>query len=308
MTTAMVALTSGAALLPRPNAGVLALLDDDRADFLQRMTTNNINVLQPGQAAVTVLTSPTARIVHVFTVLCRADDLLLLPAPSERAVLEKHLRGKIFFMDKVRVLNRSDDFVTMRLTGAQAQATLLRAQLPVPAGDDQWLEADGVTVLAQAKFDAPGYVILASAARADEVQQVLESAGALAVDETAWAAHRVQLGRPAAGAELTPDFTPLEVGLAWACAENKGCYTGQEIIARQQTYDKVTRTLVRVRSDAPLALGMALSAEGRDVGIVTSVAQATDGSHLALAVVKRPYHAQGARLQAGDVAVQVEAA
>ena len=82
MTTAMVALTSGAALLPRPNAGVLALLDDDRADFLQRMTTNNINVLQPGQAAVTVLTSPTARIVHVFTVLCRADDLLLLPAPS----------------------------------------------------------------------------------------------------------------------------------------------------------------------------------------------------------------------------------
>src|SRR5688572_16985701 len=77
------ALTSGAALLARPDAGVLRLSDADRHDFLQRMTSNNIAILRPGQSAVTVLTSPTARVLFVFTVIARSDDLLLLPAPGQ---------------------------------------------------------------------------------------------------------------------------------------------------------------------------------------------------------------------------------
>ncbi|MEZ4556633.1 MAG: hypothetical protein R2854_09355 [Caldilineaceae bacterium] len=78
--TDMDALRTGAALLPKPDAGVLILTDNDRADFLHRMTTNDINGLRPGHAVTTVLTSPTARNLFVFTVLARPDDLLLLPA------------------------------------------------------------------------------------------------------------------------------------------------------------------------------------------------------------------------------------
>ena len=67
------ALRDAAALQLRPDAGVLALTDADRADFLQRMTTNNVAALRPGQACVTVLTSPTAKIVQVFTVVWPAS-------------------------------------------------------------------------------------------------------------------------------------------------------------------------------------------------------------------------------------------
>ena len=63
------ALRDGAAIQLRPDAGVLALGDADRVDFLQRMTTNHIQALRPGDACVTVLTSPTAKIVQVFTVI-----------------------------------------------------------------------------------------------------------------------------------------------------------------------------------------------------------------------------------------------
>ena len=94
---------------------------------------------------------------------------------------------------------------------------------------------------------------------------------------------------------------------AWACAENKGCYTGQEIIARQVTYDKVTRMLVGLRSDAPLAVGATLTADRRDVGAVTSVAWSPAlAAHLALAIVKRPHNAVGTALLADGVAAVVQ--
>ena len=109
---------------------------------------------------------------------------------------------------------------------------------------------------------------------------------------------RVELGRPAAGAEMVEEYSPLEAGLAWACAENKGCYTGQEIIARQITYDKVTKTLVGLR--LPLLFGSDVLA--RDAaGTVTSVAYSPAlDAPVALAIVKRPYNTPGTASQAGD--------
>ncbi len=305
MSNVTTAITKGAGLFIRPDAGVLALADDDRIDFLQRMTTNNIAALQPGEAALTVLTSPTARIVHVFTVLCRSDDLLLLPAAGDSAALERHLRGKIFFMDKVRVEERSAGFVRMRLVGSQAADVLRDIALPVPLADDRWAEHAGTIVLAQSRYEAPGYEILAPVDNASLMQQSLVAAGALPIDAATYAQRLVQLGRPAAGAELVAEYSPLEAGLPWACAENKGCYTGQEIIARQQTYDKVTRTLVKVRSAQPLPAGAALTVDGREVGTATSVALAEDGTPIALAIVKRPYNEPGSRLFAGEIATEV---
>ena len=84
----------------------------------------------------------------------------------------------------------------------------------------------------------------------------------------------------------------MESGLAWACADNKGCYTGQEIIARQLTYDKVTKTLVGLVADQPLAAGDEVTAEERTVGSVTSAVFSPHlQRYLGLAVIKRPYNA-----------------
>jgi folate-binding protein YgfZ len=146
------------------------------------------------------------------------------------------------------------------------------------------------------------------AARLEAIVAILQQAGApLLGAGAAYHARRVELGRPAPGAELTGEYNPLEAGLAWACAENKGCYTGQEIIARQVTYDKVTRMLVGLHSARPLAAGAALTADGREVGAVTSVAwsPALD-AHLALAIVKRPHNAAGATLLADGVSAIVQ--
>ncbi len=286
------ALVSGAALLERTDAGVLILTDADRVDFLQRMTTANVAALRPGQAALAVLTSPVARIEFVFTVLCREEELWLLPAPGQTDVLTSKLRSQIFFMDKVKVANSGQQFRRWRVMGAQAAALLQAVGIPTPAQDDTFASADAVTVLHQARYEVPGYELIIPAEDTDDLRARLITAGAfLLTDRETYENRRIELGRPAVGTELTGEYTPLEAGLAWAVADNKGCYTGQEIIARQITYDKVTKTLAGLRSDMPLPVGAEVTAEGRSVGVVTSSGYSpTLGGPLALAVVKRPFN------------------
>lgn len=302
------ALASGAALQLRPQYGILLLGDRDRADFLQRMTTNDIGRLQPGQAALTVLTSPVARIDAVFDVLGRQDDLMLLAAAGQADFLRQRLQSQIFFMDKVTVSDESGNMGRLRLLGPAAGELLQAAAgLPQPASDDHFLEDDGIVVLRQERFDIPGYEIIGSVNALDALQERLTDAGAvLLAGADSYEARRIELGRPRPGKELIDAFSPLETGMAWVCAEDKGCYTGQEIIARQLTYDKVTRTLVRLRSELPLSEGAAVSFDGRAVGTVTSSAVSPTTGPVALAVLKRPHNTDGVEVSVGGAAAHVE--
>ncbi|MEZ4860771.1 MAG: glycine cleavage T C-terminal barrel domain-containing protein [Caldilineaceae bacterium] len=305
---AYTALTQEAALLPRAAGALLVLTGADRSDFLHRMTTNNIARLQPGMAAVTILTSPTARILFTFTVLCREDALWLLPAPEQTTALERHLRGQIFFMDKVKVQNVSATHARLRLMGPQSQTLLTAVGINAQdLADDHWVEHEDVVVLNQQRFDVPGYELILPQEHYDQWVERLTAAGAqLLPDDQAYQHYRIELGRPAVGAELTEAYNPLEAGLAWACAENKGCYTGQEIIARQITYDKVTKHLVGLRSEHGLEPGTEVTVEKRTVGTITSTASSpTLATPIALAIIKRPYHEAGTQLMAAGATVEV---
>jgi folate-binding protein YgfZ len=301
------ALVDGAVLLARPTAGVLRLSDDDRHDFLQRMTTNNIAILRPGQSAVTVLTSPTARILFAFTVIARSDDLILLPAPEQSQALARHLRGQIFFMDKVKVHDLGDEWARLRVMGPKAHQVLAALGMEVASlTADSVVIQDDLLAVAQPHFEVPGYELVIAAGKVAAVREALLAAGARAIPVEAYEARRVELGRPSANAELVEDYNPLEAGLAWACAENKGCYTGQEIIARQITYDKVTKTLVGLRLDGPVATGSEVTVEGRPVATITSIAHSPRlDALIALAIIKRPHNAPGTTVQIGDQAATV---
>lgn len=305
ISAAYAAARDGAALWMPRAADVLQLSDADRLDFLQRMTTNNILALQPGASCVTVLTSPTAKIVHVFTVLAESDRLWLLPAAGEGAALERNLRGQIFFMDKVRMAKSEAASARLRVVGPGAEAVLVAAGLAAPVEEGTWRRTGEVTVVKQTTYDLPGYELIApDADRAAWVSRL----GIPLLDAEAYTARRIELGRPSPGAELTAEYNPLEAGLAWACAENKGCYTGQEIIARQITYDKVTRTMVGLRSEAPPSAGAGVNGAEREVGKITSAAFSPAlQSYVALAILKRPYNAPATVVFADGIEATVTA-
>ena len=290
--SAYTALRQGAAVWAPSAAELLVLTDVERSDFLQRMTTNNIKRLRAGSSCVTVLTSPTAKIVQVFTVLAGSDLLWLLPTAGQGAALERHLRGQIFFMDKVRVSRPEQPVTRLRVLGPQAAAALSRVGChSLPQTDGDWLQDGERIVLCQTEYDLPGYELIVPAADAAALRCQLD---AVELDEASYTARRIELGRPAPGAELTGEYSPLEAGLAWSCAENKGCYTGQEILARQMTYDKITRSLVGLKLQTSQVAGAAVWAEGREVGQITSAAFSPQlSAPVALAILKRPYHLPG---------------
>ena len=303
-----VTIRDGAAIHLRPMAGALLLTDADRVDFLQRMTTNDIAALQPGESAVTVLTNATARTLYVFTVLARADDLLVLPALGQTAALASYLRGQIFFMDKVKVQDVSESYTRMRVMGAQARTALTQAGIALAeAPDGAFIEQDGIVALRQDNFDIPGVELLVPAVHEQPFLGKLTATDAAIVEDIpALKARRVELGRPGVGRELSEDYNPLESGLAWACAEDKGCYTGQEIIARQITYDKVTRTLVGLRGDQPMGEGADVLVDGRKVGSITSAAHSpTLDAPIALAILKRPHNEVGMAVAVNDTHADV---
>ena len=311
-----VALTNGAAMLVRPDAGVLRLTEDDRQDFLQRMTTNNIAILRPGQSAVTVLTSPTARIMYLFTVIARSNDLLLLPMPEQSSALARHLRGQIFFMDKVKVQDLSEGapqpaaqtWSRLRVMGPKAIHALEALGIEVASlMPNAVIIQDDLLVVAQPDLEVPGYEVIVPTGNLPKIVETLVATGAQQVSDAAFDVRRVELGRPAVGTELSEEYSPLEVELAWTCAENKGCYTGQEIIARQITYDKVTKTLVGMRLQEAVTAGSEVTVEGRVVGTITSVAHSPSlDAPIALAVLKRPFNAPGTEVQIGAQVATVE--
>jgi folate-binding protein YgfZ len=270
------------------------VLGADRAEFLNRMTTNDINSLRSGQTAVTVLTSPTARIRFVFTVLCLDEELLLLPASGQSDALAAHLRGQIFFMDQVEV--NTNDSGRWRLAGPQAEAVLDAAGYPAPGDSDgRWWQSGEVVFVWEDRLDVPGFEIVASTDAGEELVTDLVAGGAvLLTDPAAYEIRRIELGVPAPGHELTEDYSPLEVGLDWACSDSKGCYTGQEIIARQITYDKVTKKLVGLVTDQLVSEGSAVIADGKKVGKVTSaIYSPTMNTTVGLAVVQRSHNEAG---------------
>ena len=298
----------GAVYFPQPQAGYLRISGSDRSSFLQRQSTNDISGLSPSRAIVTVLTSPTARILDVLSLIeespAGAEDLGAVGAvclPGLAADTARYLKSRIFFMDKVTLSEASAGFFQADLEGRRAGELLAGFGLPleldrVAEGE---IAGERVRAVGQRGLAGSGCRLLAPAQAAGKIVAAIEQAGAARLSAGEHEILRVEAGLPAAGAELTGEYTPLEAGLGWAISATKGCYTGQEVIARQVTYDKVTQHLAGLRLAATVEVGERAWAEGRPVGKITSCAESPVFGPIALAILKRPFHEPGAVLRVG---------
>lgn len=295
---------SGVVHSPQPDAGFLRLSGEDRLDFLQRQSSNDLHQLAPDRAVVTVLTSATARILDVLWVLEDEGALGVVTLPGRSTQTTSYLKGKIFFMDQVEVEELSGEMAQADLDGSEVQTWLSEQGFEPRDEPGEVLSGEVAGIAARmvrrTGLSGVGYRALAPGVTMEELSAALTRAGAPALDPDARETLRVEAGLPAADHELTEAYTPLEVGLAEAVSSTKGCYTGQEVLARQITYDKVTRQLVGLRVADPVDEGTRLWAEGRAVGEITSSARSSRLGPIALGVVRRPHHAPGTALVAGE--------
>ena len=281
--------------------GLLGISGDDREDFLQRQTSNDVRLLAPGRSVLTVLTTPAGRILDVLTLLHAPDTILAITLAGYAGKTARFLKGRIFFMDKVGLKDQSANTAQVELMGKDAAAML---GLPVaPAPDTvlalSWLHPEALAVVQQPAIGA-GLRLCLPLEALPALLDRLTGAGARALSAADYDLLRIENGLPSGNRELTDAFTPFETGLQCAVSSSKGCYTGQEVLARQVSYDKVTQSLVGLRLESAATPGMRLWIEGRAVGSITSAALSPRFGPIGLGVVKRPHQEPGTRLALGS--------
>ncbi|OGO41416.1 MAG: hypothetical protein A2W36_03810 [Chloroflexi bacterium RBG_16_58_14] len=288
----------GTVFFPQAETGFLLLEGQDRLAFLQRQTTNDVALLTPTQTIRTVLVNAGARILDVLRLVQIGQDSVgVITLPGHAANTARFLKNRIFFMDKVTLVDASQAYVHIDLDGPTAGQTLQRLGCQEPPNTDecQSFQVGSLTVRAigQRGLSGVGFRLLLPVEGSETLLAALLNSGVKQLSAQEFEILRVEAGLPAAGSELTEDYTPLETGLASAVSGDKGCFTGQEVIARQITYDKVTQSLVGLRLQAPVTPGQRIWSQQRPAGVVTSAVHSSRYGLIALGVIKRPGHLPG---------------
>ncbi len=258
------------------------LRGNDRVDFLQRQSTNDLRHLSDTRAIATVLTSPAARILDVLLVFVVDEETFGVLSLTDRTTQTyNHLRSKIFFMDHVTLEVDTSPWVQIPLLGDSPHPQI---PAPFPAGENVAALDGGGWRFAPQGNALPTQTLLVPQKAAKSWQQQLIQSGVSYWEADEWLRWRIHNGIPGAS-EWQSAYTPLETGLESLVARNKGCYTGQEVITRQHTYDKVTRHLCHLRAEVPFEANTpVVNDQGRRVGEVTS----TDGHGEGLGVLRKP--------------------
>ena len=303
------ALTRGVAVVDRSDVGRLVVGGEDAVDLLERLSTNALTELAAGEGAATVLTTNKGRILDLLLVLRRDDDLFVLTGAGNQGRVAEWVDFYTFVED-VSVEDVTGATAMLGVVGPGAPA-VVAAATGVAASELAQYESRAGTVGGGEAFvfrtdpvGQSGYdVVVPADGRGDALDALLSvEAAPLEAGREALDTVRVERGVPAFGRELTEAFNPLEAGLIDIISFTKGCYVGQEVVARLNTYDKVQKRLMRMRWDAGdgPAPGAKLVLDGKQVGVVTSTAASPDGGGVGLGYVRLAHASEGVVLPVED--------
>lgn len=302
----------GVGLFAMEDRGLLEVRGSDRIRWLDGMLTADVKALEKrgeGAGAPALFLTHRGAIVADFHV-GRMGDVLLLECrrseiPRIRGALEKRI-----IADDVALVDRSDRDAVLGVEGARASDVVARALAAgAPPDPERWVagEIAGLPVLL-AGFGWSGeraVQVRVDPAGGEAVRAALVAAAAgLGVDcvegdPALLELLRIEAGIPALGAELDEDVLPPEARLERSIAINKGCYVGQEIVARLRSRGQVNHLLVGLRREGTegFAVGTALSAAGRATGEITSAALSPTEGAIALAFVRREHAEPGTAVE-----------
>lgn len=300
-----------AVLVDRSNLGLLKFTGATRLDLIHRMSTNQVNGLQSGAGVATILTTDIARIIDRLILYTSSDTVYCLTSENNADNIARYLMRFVFFNDDFHIEDVSADTAVFAIYGPQAKAKLVEAGFPdedLPRHHWRQVQLDNDSTAYLHRTDpinGDSYFVMCQMGAKAAVWQRLLDAGLVVADEAAFDFLRIEAGLPRFGHEITQDYIPLEANLWDDISFHKGCYIGQEIIARMDSRGKLAKQLVRLQAEQPLETGAAITANGRKVGTLTSVATGPDG-YVALGFVKTATLEENAPLFMGETAVTVK--
>jgi folate-binding protein YgfZ len=275
------------ALVDLSHLGLIRLGGPDLRNFLQGQVTNDVRQVTPELAQLSSHCSPKGRMLGNFWIIQRGDDLYL-QLPAERVEpLARRLRMFVL-RAQVEVEDASQALARCGIAG-ECAVDLLPF---VPAEPAQTITRDGITVL-RLPGDRPRFEVLGPPQLLGPLWQQL-NATAVQTGSDFWTLMDIRAGIPSVYDETADAFVPqmTNLQLIGGVSFTKGCYTGQEVVARMQYLGTLKRRMYRVRIDGPQcpAPGMPLYSEhsesGQGAGRIVAAAPSPEGGFEALAVIQ----------------------
>ena len=301
----------------------LCLTGADRQRFLHGQVTNDVNRLSVGNGCYAALTTAKGKMVTDLNIYRLEDEFLLDFEPGLSAAVAQRLE-KYVIADDVQVVDVAKPYGHLSVQGPKAPEIIQRAgwgiEIPeAPMSFVKTVEASGeIYLMHQSRAGSRGYDLFVPSGGLVEIADRLvrsahESGGRLCGWEALETA-RIEAGIPRFGVDMNESNLPLEAGLEErAISFTKGCYIGQEIIARVRTYGQVAKELRGLRLAFSTMLpvkGDKLFKDGKEVGIITSVvASPRLVANIALGYVRRECNQIGneltVRTEGGEISAKI---
>ncbi len=274
--------TTGAAIIDRSDRVRLSIAGPDRAKFLHNLTTNEIKRLPPGRGCETFVTSTQGKTIGYLIVLI-ADDTIIARADSGGAELVLPHFQKYGVFDDVSIDDESDSTFEIHVFGAGAPEVVRQAAGRLPDDVDYAhcraeIAGAGVRIVRESPTGLAGFTLIGERAAAAAIHRKLADAavgGELAeIDGPIFEVLRVEAGTPVFGKDINDKNLPQELGRDdRAISFVKGCYLGQETVARIDALGHVNQVMKGFEFEPGAAVppaGSALEFQGKRVGTITS--------------------------------------
>ncbi|GGP23999.1 CAF17-like 4Fe-4S cluster assembly/insertion protein YgfZ [Silvimonas iriomotensis] len=280
-------LANGTVISPLSQFGLIRFRGEETGAFLQGQLSSDVRQLENGLAQYSSYSTPKGRMLASFLIFRMGDDYLLQIPRDLQAAIQKRL-SMFVLRSKTKADDASADIALIGVAGANAAAVVKAVAGDAPAADfthHAW--SDGVVLaLPHGRFE-----LAVVADQAAKVWQALQQAGATPVGEPAWRLSDVRAGIPWITASTQEEFVAqmANMELIGAVSFNKGCYPGQEIVARTQYLGKLKRRMYRVHVNADVVAGQDVFSpemNGQASGKVMLAAPVGKGASEALVVVQ----------------------
>jgi folate-binding protein YgfZ len=274
-------LVEGCGLLDRSERGKLALTGSQAKEFLQGQVSNDVEALESGQGCYAAFLTPKGKMLGDVRILDTGEELLL---DTERMALQE-------LFNMIRLFSIGYDVQLHKRTLERGLVSLIGPRADKVAGvpDLPSVEHAHVAIgLGRAIRTDVGIDVLCDSADTAGVISTLTDAGAVVVSEEVAEIRRIERGRPRYGVDLDDTVIPQEAGLnERAVSFTKGCYVGQETVARLYYRGKPNRHLRGLRLSAASCAGDQVVLGEKVLGNISSVAQSPELGPIALALVRR---------------------
>ncbi|MDE0332292.1 MAG: hypothetical protein OXL41_10530 [Nitrospinae bacterium] len=291
-----------AVVIDLSHRGNLCFSGADAEEFLHRMLSNQVKELNPGEGAYNTFLTRQGKFISDLYMYRSETFVVASVAPGMAEILAEEI-DRFIIMDQVEVTNETENSFCIGLFGPDSREIIAKAGMGEPSSEEHGHRTSGNMMIARELWTGEdGYLLMGLRDEAESVWRTLLDAGANPAGVAAFGSLTIEAGVPLFSKDMTSAVNPMQAGLEEKAIDfDKGCYIGQEVIAKIKYLGQVNRGLVglKVEGKAVPEPGAAVYCDEKNIGAITRSAFCpTVGAVLAFAYLPRAQMEPGTEVRA----------